>query len=479
MKFSNTVLTVISIAVCAPCALGGTVVGYVNHTFDVGGNLFTNPLQDSSNTLSTLFSSPPPDGTSISLWNSTTSTFDTTSTFASGTWSIDFTLDPGTGARLTSTSTFVNTFIGTALNHDGTVWDGVSALTPPSVFSGPSGLYLIGDKSPMVSTGSDIFLNILGRLPNVGEQVISLSTTSTYLGGGTWDTNPSLGVSDAAFLNVEPVAVPEPSTLVATSLLLGLFGVAGLRRRLKTTRAAAKQILSFVLLALLSILASRADAGQIGSLFNTGVDASGHVLTTATDGPHSISDPHYSLFAVPGGTTVMEVYNYDQWLPGGPNSAWITPNEYANGYSANDAGPPGVYDYRTTFDLTGFDPSTASISGKWTADNQGTDILINGNSTGQQSLANLFYSTFSPFSITSHFVSGTNTLDFLVVNQPGPPSYLNNPTGLRVEFLSATADPAATSAIPEPSAFVMASILSGMFYAAWSYRRLTRAGSTA
>ena len=39
--------------------------------------------------------------------------------------------------------------------------------------------------------------------------------------------------------------------------------------------------------------------------------------------------------------------------------------------------------FRTTFDLTGLDASTASLSGLWAADNAGLDIFINGAATGK------------------------------------------------------------------------------------------------
>lgn len=201
--------------------------GYVNHSFGPGASLFSNPLQASpNNKLSSLFwSSPVPTGTMISLWNPTTLSFDTTSTFNSGVWTIDFTLNPGTGARLTAPSAFTNTFVGTVLNHDGSSYSGT--FTPPPLYSGPDGIFLLSDKSPIYSAGSDIFLNILGRAPNVGEQVMTLTTTSTYLGGGSWDNLPSLPASGAVFLNIGPV--PEPST--AALGLLGLALMRALRRR--------------------------------------------------------------------------------------------------------------------------------------------------------------------------------------------------------------------------------------------------------
>jgi hypothetical protein len=204
------------------------IVGYVNRTFGIGNSLFANPLQASpNNTLSSLFSpSSVPNGTQISLWNPTSGIFDITSTLESGAWSINFTLNPGTGARLAAPTAFTNTFVGEVLNHNGIAL-GLGSLTPPPLFGGPNGIYLLGDKAPVANTGSDIFLNILGRAPNVGEQVITLNSTSTYLGGGNWDNIPSMAVSDAAFLNVGPV--PEPTTI--TLSLLGFALIPIYRRR--------------------------------------------------------------------------------------------------------------------------------------------------------------------------------------------------------------------------------------------------------
>jgi hypothetical protein len=212
------------------------VVGYANVPFLPGYNLFSNPLDNGgSNTLSALFGSGVvADGTSVSLWNSTTRTFDTTSTFSSGSWSQDLTLLPGTGAELHTSSSFINTFVGTVLNHDGGPLDGNGDPTPPPVYSGPNGVFLLGDKCPMGGdTGTNIFFNILGRAPNRFEKVIILDSasqtyiTSTYLGNGNWNTAPpTLTVGQAALLDVGPVPfnigpVPEPSTLA----LAGLGGV--------------------------------------------------------------------------------------------------------------------------------------------------------------------------------------------------------------------------------------------------------------
>jgi hypothetical protein len=169
---------------------------------------------------------------------------------------------------------------------------------------------------------------------------------------------------------------------------------------------------------------TQAKAASITTLYNTGVNNAGAVLPDGT-----IGDPHYSLIAVPAGTVHSRVRTATGGYPippyfGDDNaSAWIGPN--------NDAqldGAVGNYTYRTTFDLTGFDPSTASITGGWSSDNNGVMILLNGVNTGNlETRFNQFEIGFAPFTVASGFVSGVNTLDFVVYNGGGP-------TSLRVEM---------------------------------------------
>ena len=189
-----------------------------------------------------------------------------------------------------------------------------------------------------------------------------------------------------------------------------------------------------------------AQTSSIPSLFNTGVNSSMTPLPNGT-----VGDQHYSLASVPGGTTTILVrttaggYPITGYLGDDPYSAWIGPN--------NDQtidGSPGLYDYRTTFSLTGFDPSTAKITGKWSSDNDGVRILLNGVDTGNPPTQYEQFSAWAPFSITHGFQPGINTLDFIINNG----LYLdgtNSPTALRVEMTGTALQSNPT--IPIPSLF--------------------------
>lgn len=202
----------------------------------MGDNLFVVPIKvgPANNLLSGIFlDNRMPEGTSISFWNPSTASFATNAIYQSGVWSEDLTFTPGTAARLTTLITFTNTFAGVVLSHNGAILTPSNWLTPPESFTGQDGVYLFGDAAPLINVGNDVFLNIIGRAPNIGEQVTLLDgltqtyTTSTYLGSDTWDVVPVLNVTQAAFFNL--ITVPEPSIMVLGAL--GFSGLAFLSRR--------------------------------------------------------------------------------------------------------------------------------------------------------------------------------------------------------------------------------------------------------
>ena len=184
-------------------------------------------------------------------------------------------------------------------------------------------------------------------------------------------------------------------------------------------------------------------AAPITGLFNTGVDAAGAPLA------NNAAEIHYTAIAVPaGGATGVRVatsangFPIPPWIGDDLSSAWIGPNSDA---ALN--GPIGRYDYRVTFSLAGFVASSAFISGLWSADNEGLDIVVNGVSSGNNTGLNSdTFRSFFNFTLSSNFVGGTNTLDFIFNNDGGP-------TGLRVE-MTGTAD-TAVAAVPEPTSFAI------------------------
>lgn len=181
--------------------------------------------------------------------------------------------------------------------------------------------------------------------------------------------------------------------------------------------------------ALLATLAiPLAQGAPIPKLYNTGVDDEGALLAP------NVVDSHYTLiesadegFPGPNVYTLTDAWPVapaGPWVAKGPNSGWIAPQ--GNQSSGN---APGNYVYRTTFDLTGFDPSKAKIVGKWTSDNTGVDIILNDTYLGISQPGN--FGTLNDFSIEFGFVAGINTLDFVVYNAGDA----INPTGLRVEMI--------------------------------------------
>ena len=131
------------------------------------------------------------------------------------------------------------------------------------------------------------------------------------------------------------------------------------------------------------------------TLFNTGLAADGSV------------DPHYKLIlsSDPANPTPPDTYAIianplavPQWFPNDAFSKWISPTANQTCCPAGAGNADGDYTYRTTFDLTGLDPLTASISGKWATDNAGLNILINGHPTGNVT-GPTDYGFLTPFSI--------------------------------------------------------------------------------
>lgn len=187
--------------------------------------------------------------------------------------------------------------------------------------------------------------------------------------------------------------------------------------------------LSTLLVGLGLCVGASVNAALIPGLFNTGVDNANTPL------PNTSLDPHYSLatgspvVGSPIAVTSAIGFPIPPWLADNLSSTWIAPTSNTVGPGATDGS--AVYRYQIQFDLTGLDPATAVITGQWSTDNYGSDILINGAATGQTN--NSQFGAWTPFGITHGFISGVNTLTFMVNNGTGETA-TSGPSGLRVEM---------------------------------------------
>lgn len=158
-------------------------------------------------------------------------------------------------------------------------------------------------------------------------------------------------------------------------------------------------------------------------------------------------DTNYAV----SGTSAVGPYGYvsangsfplaGNWLANDATSSWLTLTSDQG--QSFDPISDGTYTWTTTFDLTGYDATTASFNGRFLADNS-IIATLNGNQIGTVDS----FTTWGSFSATaSSFVAGVNTLSFVLTNTA---LSSGNPAGLRVEFLSSN-----VAAVPEADTYAL------------------------
>jgi len=141
---------------------------------------------------------------------------------------------------------------------------------------------------------------------------------------------------------------------------------------------------------------------------------------------------------------------YWEWFYNGPNSSWIAPNP-------DNAFGNGSFTLTYTFDLTGYDLSTASFNGlQWSIDDRG-NVQLNGHTEASQ--PSLQWGSFHGFTIPiTDLVQGINTLTINSVMSD------NDFEAARFEG-KLTIGPA-TSLVPEPTSLaLLGAALAGFAFA--------------
>ncbi|MFM7317675.1 MAG: hypothetical protein ACKO5E_12080 [bacterium] len=194
----------------------------------------------------------------------------------------------------------------------------------------------------------------------------------------------------------------------------------------------------------------------VPSVYSTGINDFYNPLTGDS------IDFHYRLISSPPGSGFDQATylvntnapSASSWVKNSPNGQWIGPANDISKMTTLKA--TGQYIYETKFNLDRFEAATAEINGLWAVDDTSDGILLNDVPIGFARNGVTEFSSLQPFSITSGFLPGINSLKFIVNNLPVTDAV--NPTGLLV-IMTSTATP--LPIVPEPSAYV--SILAGLF----------------
>lgn len=177
--------------------------------------------------------------------------------------------------------------------------------------------------------------------------------------------------------------------------------------------------------------------------YNTGVDDAGAPLASYA------VDPHYQIVSPAVFGPAYAFHDADGAPLGGPPagswvadglagaSSWITPSAALYITDAPDGSTDRIT-YRTTFDLSAYSAPAWQISGRWSADDGGVAIRLNGVALSGFTVPD--YTGWQAFTITQGIGPGVNVLEFDTLST-------QSPTGLRVEML--------TSAVPEPGAWAL------------------------
>ena len=194
------------------------------------------------------------------------------------------------------------------------------------------------------------------------------------------------------------------------------------------------------LMVLTLAVASLAAAMPIVGLYSTGMNVSGGV------------DQSWQLAGGNAYVTQDGQFPFPAWVANDGNSQWISPQaSYAGTPPGSD--PNGTYTYTTTFDLSGYDHTTAWFDFSVAGDDSITSVILNSTSLvpgGVPAFAGGVMNGSYSSGVGSAFLPGLNTITVQIVNQGNGDG---NPSGFRLEVEGS--DVQSLNAIPEPATFAL------------------------
>ncbi|MES2706025.1 MAG: immunoglobulin domain-containing protein [Verrucomicrobiota bacterium] len=335
----------------------------------------------------------------------------------SGLWAAD-----NAGSEIRVNDQAVTTGVETSPGYNSYALFNISQLNAPSLKAGANTVDFVTDNLGAVGyTGLRTFA---ARVPDGVSPALVETPQGKVAGPGDTVTFTARAYGTAPLTYTwsrDGVAIPQVTGPVLT--LTGVTSANSGSYTVKATNALSTSASSAA--AVLKVLSPVPGFGSTGLAANgapldDGSEDTRYVLSQNPDGPADAP-------AIVHSTTVAPIVN-GPWLASSGTSKWISTR------ADSIAAPGGDYVYKTTLDLTGFDPASAVITGSWSSDNTGKGIRVNGAATGLTITGD--FTLLTPFRIddsNANFISGVNTIEFVVEN--ASLGY----TALRVDSLRALA----------------------------------------